>query len=173
MLYNLVCVEISRQSRFPSLILSINKTTPLNQCFHISIHLYFLQTVDSQYLGIKKPLGGFSYYINILGDTFQMNTVLREIRDAFTTRLSGAVDSVMFSHSDLISTAAGIVFESWYRFSHFTFLFCYVSHISNICFLHILLCTAERMSDRKAVRSQAKQMATNVLKLCEDAVMRR
>ena len=62
-----------------------------------------------------------------------MNTVLREIRDAFTSRLSGAVDSVMFSHSDLISRWAGIVFESWYRFSHFTFfLFCYVSHISNI-----------------------------------------
>ena len=61
-----------------------------------------------------------------------MNTVLREIRDAFTTRLSGAVNSVMFSDSDLISRWAGIVFESWYIFSHFTFvLFCYVSHISN------------------------------------------
>ena len=61
-----------------------------------------------------------------------MNTVLREIRDEFTTRLTGAVDSVMFSDSDLISRWAGIVFESWYRFSHFPFLFCYVSHISNI-----------------------------------------
>ena len=61
-----------------------------------------------------------------------MYTVLSEIRDAFTTRLSGAVDSVMFSHSDLISKWTGIVFESWYRFSHFTFLFCYISHISNI-----------------------------------------
>ena len=61
-----------------------------------------------------------------------MNTVLREIRDAFTTGLSGAVDSVMFSDSDLISRWAGIVFESWYRFSHFNFLFSYVSHISNI-----------------------------------------
>ena len=119
-------------------------------------------TVDSQYFGIKKPLGGFSYYIDI-GVLFQMNTVLREIRDAFTTRLSGAVDSVMFSHSDLISRWAGIVFETWY----FTFLFCYVSHISNIFPLHILLWTAERMSDRKAVRSQAKQIATNVLKLCD------
>ena len=63
-----------------------------------------------------------------------MNTVLREIRDAFTTRLSGAVDIVMFSDSDLNSRWAGIVFESSYRFSHFTFLFCYVSHISNIFF---------------------------------------
>ena len=49
-----------------------------------------------------------------------MNRVLSEIRDAFTTRLSGAVDGVMFSHSDLISRWAGIVFESWYSFSHFT-----------------------------------------------------
>ena len=56
-----------------------------------------------------------------------MNTVLREICDSFTTRLSGAVDIVMFSHLDLISRWAGIVFESWYRFSHFTFLLCYVS----------------------------------------------
>ena len=60
------------------------------------------------------------------GATFQMNTVLSEICDAVTTRLSGAVDSVMFSHSDLISRWAGIVFESCYRFSHFSFLFCYV-----------------------------------------------
>ena len=66
------------------------------------------------------------------GATFQMNTVLRKIRDAFTTSLSGAVDSGVFSHLDLISRWADIVFESWYRFSHFTFLFCYVSHISNI-----------------------------------------
>ena len=102
-----------------------------------------------------------------------MNTVLWEICDAFTNRLSGAVDSVMFSHSYLISRWAGMVFESWYRVSHFTFLFCFVSHISNIFPLHILLWTAERMSERKAVRSQAKQIATNVLKLCEDAVMRR
>ena len=65
-----------------------------------------------------------------------MNTVLREIRDAFTPRLSGAVDSVMFSLLDLISRCAGIVFESWYRFSHFTFLFCYVSHIPNISTTH-------------------------------------
>ena len=102
-----------------------------------------------------------------------MNTVLREIRDAFTTKLSGAVVSVMFSHSDLISRWTGIVFESWYRFSHFTFSFCFVSHILNIFPLPILLWTTERMSDRKAVRSQAKHIATNVLKLCEDAVMRR
>ena len=101
-----------------------------------------------------------------------MNTVLRKIRDAFTTRLSGAVNSGVFSHLDLISRWAGIVFESWYRFSIFTFLFCYVSHISNIFPLHVLLWTAERMSDRKAVRSQAKQIATNVFKLCEDVVMR-
>ena len=38
--------------------------------------------------------------------------------------------------------------------------------------LHILLWTAERMSDRNAVQSQAKQIVTNVLKLCKDAVMR-
>ena len=66
------------------------------------------------------------------GATFQMNTVLSEICDAVTPGLSGAVGSVMFSHSDLISRWAGIVFESWYRFSHFSFLFGYVSHISNI-----------------------------------------
>ena len=81
-----------------------------------------------------------------------MNTVLSETRDAFTTRLSGAVDSVMFSHSDLTSRWAGIVFESWYRFCHFTFfvLLCqsYLDH-----FFHW---TAERMSDRTAVPSQAK-----------------
>ena len=64
-----------------------------------------------------------------------MNTVLREIRDAFTTRLSGAVDSVMFSDSDLISRWARIVFESWYRFSHFIFFFAllcqsYLEHFS-------------------------------------------
>ena len=82
-----------------------------------------------------------------------MNTILSKIRDAFTTRLSGAVDSVMLSHSDLNSRWAGILFESWYRVSHFTFLFCYVSHISSIFPLHILLWTAEQMSDRKAVRS--------------------
>ena len=41
-----------------------------------------------------------------------MNTVLREIRDTFTTGLSGAVDSVMYSNSYLISRWAGIVFES-------------------------------------------------------------
>ena len=34
------------------------------------------------------------------------------------------------------------------------------------------LWTAERMSDRKAVRSLAKQIAIKVLKLCEEAVMR-
>ena len=80
----------------------------------------------------------------------------------------------MFSHSDLISRWAVIVFESWYSFSHFTFVFCYFSLISNIfSTTHSSLWTAERMSDRKAERSQAKQIATNVLKLCEDAVMRR
>ena len=50
----------------------------------------------------------------------------------FPTRLSGAVDSVMFSHSDVISRWAGIVFESWYRFFLYKFLFSYVSCISNI-----------------------------------------
>ena len=63
-----------------------------------------------------------------------MNTVLSEIRDAFTSRLSGAVDSVMFSHSDLIPNWAGIVFEFCYRFSHFTFYFV-VSVISRTFFL--------------------------------------
>ena len=143
------------------------------QIFSIVQYKYLLRppTVDSQYLGIKKPLDGISYYINI--GVLQTNTVLRAIRDAFSTRLSGAVDSVMFSESDLISRWAGIVFESWYRFSHFTFCFV-MSVISRTFFpLHILLWTAERMSDRKAVRSQAKQIASNVLKLCEDAVMRR
>ena len=66
----------------------------------------------------------------------------------------------MFSHSDLISKWAGIVLESWYIFSHFTFLFCYVSHISNFFPLHILLWTAERMSDRKAVRGRERERQT-------------
>ena len=84
-----------------------------------------------------------------------MNTVLSEIRDAFTTRLSDVVDSVMFSHSDLISRWAGIVFQSWYRFSHFTFLYCYVSHISNIFFHYTFFsgvlkgCLIGRLYDRK------------------------
>ena len=53
-------------------------------------------------------------------------------------------------------------------------LFCFVMSVISRTFpLHILPWTAERMSDRKAVRSQAKQIATNVLKLCKDAVMRR
>ena len=58
-----------------------------------------------------------------------MNTVLREIREAFTTTLSGAVDSVMFSHSALISRWAGIVFESCYRFSHSHLTFCFVMSV--------------------------------------------
>ena len=82
-----------------------------------------------------------------------MNTVLREIRGAFTTRLSGAVDSVMFSHSDLISRWAGIVFESWYRFSHFTFLLCqsYLEHLFHYTFFSGLLngCLIGRLYDHK------------------------
>ena len=79
-----------------------------------------------------------------------MNTILSKICDAVTTRLSGAVDSVMFSHSDLISRWAGVVSESWYRFSHFSFMFCYVSHISNIFFTGLLNgCLIERLFDRK------------------------
>ena len=86
------------------------------------------------------------------GATFQMNTVLSEICDAVTPRLSGAVGSVMFSHSNLISRWAGIVFESWYRFAHFSFLFCYVSHtcISNIFSTGLLNgCLIGRLFDRK------------------------
>ena len=42
----------------------------------------------------------------------------------FPTRLSGAVDSVIFSHSDLISWRASIVFEFWTMefFSYFFFV---------------------------------------------------
>ena len=75
-----------------------------------------------------------------------MSTVSSEIRD---DRRSGAVDSVMFSHSDLISRWAVIVFESWYIFSFFNFwlFLCqfYVEH-----FFHS---PAKRISDRKAIRS--------------------
>ena len=62
-----------------------------------------------------------------------MNTVLREIRDGFTTRLSGAVDRVMFSHSDSIKVDGYSVrvLGPCKDFS-FYFLFCYISHISNI-----------------------------------------
>ena len=87
-----------------------------------------------------------------------MNKVLSEIRDAFTTRLSGAVNSAMFSYPDLISRWAGIVSSPGIDF--LILLFCFViSDISRTFFpLHILLWTAERMSDRKAVRSQAKKL---------------
>ena len=87
-----------------------------------------------------------------------MNTVLSEISDAFTTRLSGAVDSVMFSYPDLISRWAGIVSSPGIDF--LILLFCFVmSDISRKKIpLHILLWTAERMSDRKAERSQAKKL---------------
>ena len=64
-------------------------------------------------------------------------------------RRSGAVDSVMFSHSDLISRLAGIVFESWYRFSFFFFL-------ALLCQFYVeyyFHSPAERISDWKAIRS--------------------
>ena len=92
----------------------------------------------------------------------------------FPTRPSGAVDNVMFSHSDLISRWAGKVFESWYSF--FCFLnICLVMLVVSRTFFppHILLWSAERMSGRKDIRSQARQIAANVLKLCEEAIMRR
>ena len=84
----------------------------------------------------------------------------------FPTRLSGAVESVMFSHSHLISRWAGIVLASWYRF--FLFIFSDMSVVSRTFFpMHFLFVTAERMPDRKAILSQARQIAANVLKLCE------
>ena len=91
-------------------------------------------SIDCPYFyGLSVKIIDLLHLINIgMNITYQMNTVLSEICDAVTPRLSGAVGSMMFSHSDLISRWAGIVFESWYRFSHFSFLFCYVSHISNI-----------------------------------------
>ena len=49
-----------------------------------------------------------------------MSTVSSEIRDA---RRSGAVDSVMFSLSDLILKWAVLVFESWYIFAFLIFGF--------------------------------------------------
>ena len=76
-----------------------------------------------------------------------MSTVSSEIRDA---RRSGAVDSVMFSHSDLISRWAVIVIESWYIFSFFNFWLCNVSFMSNI-FSTVLLngILIGRLFDRK------------------------
>ena len=72
----------------------------------------------------------------------------------FPTRLSGAVDSVMFSHSDLISRWAGIVFEPWYRFfsSYFFLVMSVVSeHFSHCTFFSGLLngCLTGRLFDRK------------------------
>ena len=85
-----------------------------------------------------------------------MNMVLSEIRDAFyTTRLSGAVASLMFSHSDLISRWAGIVFESWYMFSIYFFVFSVMSVISRFFFHYTFFsgllngCLIGRLYDRK------------------------
>ena len=81
-----------------------------------------------------------------------MNSALREIREAFTPRLSGAVDSVMYSDSDLISRWAGIVFESLYRF-YFFVLLCqsYLEHFFHYTFFSGLLngCLIGRLYDRK------------------------
>ena len=74
------------------------------------------------------------------------------------------MDSVMFSHS----RSPGIVFESWYRFSFSIFVL-----LCQFYFEHFSHSTAERIFDRKAIRSLAIQIAANVLKLCKEAVMRR
>ena len=76
-----------------------------------------------------------------------MSTVSSEIRIA---RRSGAVDSVMFSHSDLISRWAVLVFESWVYIFFFNFWLCYVSFMSNI-FSTVLLngFLIGRLFDRK------------------------
>ena len=65
-----------------------------------------------------------------------MSTVSIEIRDA---RRSGAVDSVMFSDSDLISRWAFIVFESWYIFSVLIFGFV-MSVLCHMRFLSVCVC---------------------------------
>ena len=77
-----------------------------------------------------------------------MHTVLSELRDAFTTRLSGAVDSVMFSHSDLISM--WVVFESWFK-DFLILLFCFVMSYLEHFFSTGLLngCLIGRLFDRK------------------------
>ena len=60
MLYSLVCVE----SQFPSLLnFSLNNTTPLNQCFHLSIHLYFFHTKILKIYHISRAIKKLSLHI--------------------------------------------------------------------------------------------------------------
>ena len=82
-----------------------------------------------------------------------MNTVLSEIRDAFTTTLSGEVDSVMFSYQDLISRWAGIVSSPGIFSFYFFVLLCqtYLEHFFHYTFFSGLLngCLIGRLYDRK------------------------
>ena len=72
-----------------------------------------------------------------------MNTVLSEIRDAFTIRLNGAVDSVMFSHSDMICKVGGHSVR--FLVIDFSFYFCvllcqsYLEHFFHYTFFSGLL----------------------------------
>ena len=122
-----------------------------------------------QPLGSKKLKNRWvSHYINrgvLLLDEYRILKAKYAMH--FPTRLCGAVDSVISSHSDLISRCAVMVFESWYNCFLFNFLYCYVIVSRTFFSLHILLWNAERMSDRKAIRPEARQIAANVLKVCE------
>ena len=81
------------------------------------------------------------------------------------------MDSVMFSHSDLISRWAVIVFASWYIYIFFLIVWlCYVSFMSNI-FSTVLL--NGFLIGRLFDRIKARQIAANALKLCKEAAMRR
>ena len=55
MFYSLVCVDECRKSRFPILFF-INNTTPLNQCFHVSIHLYFFHKKSLKTYPISRAI---------------------------------------------------------------------------------------------------------------------
>ena len=127
-------------------------------------------TVHSRYLGSKKPLSGFYHYINI-GSFFLMLLdkygIKLYIRDVFSINLCSVEDSVENYQTYLISCSAvrrSSPVES--------FLFPFVTHISislmilmlNYVFTHILfslrmLLLAVEMSDRQALRSQARQIA--------------
>ena len=73
-------------------------------------------TVHSRYLGSKKPLGGFYYYINI-GSFFLMLLdkygIKLYIRDAFPINLCGVEDSVENYQTYLISCCTVMAFESY------------------------------------------------------------
>ena len=92
------------------------------------------------------------------------------VRDAFLINLCGVEDSVENYQTYLISCCTVMAFESYGIL--FSFFFRFVTHISislmifmlNYAFTHILfslriLLLAVEMSDRNAIRSQARQTA--------------